>query len=387
MKRLMYLIFFATVISVYADDDICALTRSDNIPKESIDGMSDSYFEGYIQALVDMHYYEYQVTVLVKDKIVWLAGLPKNELLAKSIISFVQDVPGVKDVKITEDVPPKELAVREKYVNRPQLKGIWFPQNTELFLPLIADPRQVINSIGYRGGDRVIGKKAGAVSLGDDFPIFRWIEVLPWKGDMQISIESGIWSVFNFDPHPNYNGGTELVNTDFYVAIPITYAVNKWAFRFRIYHLSSHLGDEFLVNHPGYHRVNPSYEATDFFFSYQANDVFRVYGGPGVILHSDHSFDMDHFYVEYGSEARFWGSKFDYHKLYGNWLAGVHIRNWQVNHWYFDTTVVLGYEWSKLKNIGRRIRIFAEGHNGYSLEGQFMKQRTAYGSIKLAYGF
>ncbi|MBN1914994.1 MAG: DUF1207 domain-containing protein [Parachlamydiales bacterium] len=388
MKTFIYFLTFLTCASIlWAEDDICALTRSDNLPKEVLEGASDSYFEGYIQALVDLHYYEYQVVVIVKDKVVWLANLPKNELLAKSIKSFVKDVPGVKEVKILDGIPPKEMAEREKYVDRPHVKGIWFPQNTELFLPLIADPRQVINSIGYRGGDKVIGKKAVAVSLGADFPIFRWLEVLPWKGDLQISIESGIWSVFNLDPKPNYNGGTALVNTDFYVAIPLSYAVNKWSFRFRIYHLSSHLGDEFLVDHPGYHRVNPSYEAVDFFFSYQANDILRLYGGPGLILHSDKSFDMDHAYVEYGTEARFAGSKFDYHKLYGTFFAAIHFRNWQMDHWYFDGTYALGYEWSNLKNVGRRIRLFAEAHHGYSLEGQFMKDKTSYGSIKLAYGF
>jgi hypothetical protein len=43
-------------------------------------------------------------------------------------------------------------------------------------------------------------------------------------------------NINNFDPHPDISGGTELVNTDFYVGIPLTYAINKWSSRFRIYH-------------------------------------------------------------------------------------------------------------------------------------------------------
>jgi hypothetical protein len=385
--------------TVLSEEEAIALSRSYNIPEESISGATDAYFEGYIQALVDMHYYEYKVVVIVKDHDVYLANLPKNKLFSKSITSFVKDVPGVRDVKVVNGVPPKEIAKREKYVKRPQVKGIWFPQATELFQPLIASPRQVVYSIGYRGGDNIVGKTSIAISLGDDFPIFRWIDVLPWHGDFQIGIEAGVWSVFNVDVRGyNPNRGTELVNTDYYVGIPLTYAINKWSFRFRIYHVSSHLGDEFLVNHPLYVtnasipgaepvRKNPSFEAIDFFTSYQIADFLRLYLGPGVILHSDDSFPMKTLYVEYGLETRFLGLKMYYHRLYGTFFAGANFRNWQFWGWDIDGTYVLGYEWSKLQGIGRKIRFFGEFHHGFCPDGQFMKMRTTYGGVRFSYGF
>ncbi len=392
MRKISFFLSIGCAFCLCAEDlqeaNISGLTRTDTIPKESIQQAPDPYFEGYLQALVDMHFYEHKVVVLVKDHTVWLANLPKNELIEKSIISFIKDVPGVSAVNKIDGVPPKEMEKREKYVNRPRMTGIWFPQMTELFLPLIANPRQVIYSIGYRGGDRVCGKNAVPISLGDDFPIFRWISVLPWRGDCQIGIEAGIWSVFNIDPpKPNDCKGTELVNTDFYVGIPVTYAVNQWSFRLRPYHISSHLGDEFMVNHPLFRRRNPSFESLDFFLSYQANDIFRVYGGAGWIMHSDHTFPMKHYYLEYGSEARFFGHKMYYHKLYGTFFAAVHFRTWQVLKDDFDVTAVAGYEWSKLQGVGRKIRLMGEFHHGFSLEGQFFKRRTTYGAFLLAYGF
>ncbi len=81
---------------------------TDNIPAESIHSESDPYFEGYIQALVDMHYYEYRVVVLVKNHKVWLANLPKNKMLANSIVSFVKDIPEVKEVIVLDGVPPEK---------------------------------------------------------------------------------------------------------------------------------------------------------------------------------------------------------------------------------------------------------------------------------------
>ena len=363
------------------------LTRSDNIPSESVSDATDSYFEGYIQALVDMHYHEFRITVIVKDHEVWLANLPKNRLISQSVISFVKDVPGVKEVHVLNGVPPKEEKLREKYVERPALKGIWFPQTTELFLPLVASPRQVTYSMGYRQGDHIVGKKAVPISLGDDFPIYRWLDV--WDhGDVQISIESGIWSVFDMDPpRPRFNSGTALVNTDFYVGLPLTYAYDAWSARFRVYHESSHLGDEFLVNNPGYIRINPSFEAVDLYLSYQALFGLRIYGGVGVIVHSDPSFRLKPLYFEYGGEYRFFGIRFPKQKLYGTFLLAADFRSAQFLHWDFDGTFVGGYEFSKLQGIGRKFRIYVQYHKGFSVEGQFMKLRTSYISYLISYGF
>jgi hypothetical protein len=225
------------------------------------------------------------------------------------------------------------------------------------------------------------------VSLGDDFPIFRWLDVMRWHGDLQISIAAGIWSVFDINPKVNPDGGTDLMNTDFYVGIPFAYAVNKWAFRFRGYHISSHLGDEFLVKNPGYDRKNPSFEALDFFVSYQGSPSFRVYVGPGFVAQSDKSFPMKRFYVEYGGEFNFLGRRIYYHKLYGNFFAAAYFRNWQYQHWNLDGTYMGGYEWSKLQGIGRKIRLLASYHHGFSCEGQFSREKTHYGTVGFAYGF
>ena len=388
MRRLIPLLVLLPAL-IWGEEEIAAvLSRSDSVPIESVEDASDSYFEGYIQALVDMHFAEYQVVVLVKDRKVWLANLPKNKLIANSIVSFVKDVPGVVQVSVLNGVSPKDQEVRDKYVNRPQPNGIWFPQMTELYQPMIADPRQASYILGYRSGDQVCGNKCVAFALGDDFPIYRWLNVFRWQGDLQIGIDAGIWSVFNMDPYPNIAGGTELVNTDFYVGIPLTYAINRWSFRLRVYHISGHLGDEFLVNHPGFTRLNPSIEALDFYTSFQATDAIRLYIGPGGYLHSDPTFPWKPpLYLQYGTEARFYGQKLYSQKLYGTFFIAMHWRNIQALDWNFDGTYRAGYEFSKLQGIGRKLRLYVGYHHGYSLEGQFAKERTHYLEFNFSYGF
>lgn len=382
------LLFFFSAFSEEKDpqDVAYVLSRKDSIPEE-VEGATDTYFEGYIQALIDMHYAEYRVVVLVKNHKVWLANMPKNKLLANSIVSFVRDIPGVKEVHVINGVPLADAELREKYVERPKISGIWFPQMTELFLPIIADPRSVTYSLGWRSGDRVCGKKAVSVSLGDDFPIYRWLDVF-FGGDLQIGIEAGIWSVFNMDPSPNYaNGSAELVNTDFYAGIPISFATGPWSFRLRGYHISGHLGDEYIIDHPGVVRLNPSIEAIDFSVCYQATESLRLYLGPGVYVHSDPTFRWKPIYIEYGAEARFLGSKFLKQRLYGTCFIGALWRNLEQLDYNFDGTYRAGYEWSKLQGIGRKFRLYVGYHHGYSLEGQFAKMRTHYFEFNMNYGF
>lgn len=364
-----------------------SLSRIDNFSSSQIDASSDSYFEGYIQALIDMHYHEYQVVVRVKDGTVWLSNLPKNEQTANSIISFVKDVPGVEQVKTVEEESEEEKQKHKEYMRRPQVSGTWFPQMTVLFQPLVASPREITNSIGYRIGDEVVGNRVVPVSLGDIFTVYRWHHVV-YGGDLELGLTSGIWSVFNIDGGtPNIAEGTELVNTDFFFGIVMNYANDRWSSRFRLYHISSHLGDEFLVNNPGYDRVNPSLEAIDIFVSYQATFGLRVYVGPGVIFHWDESYKLKPMYIQYGLEYRFLGTRFLQQKLYGTVFAGAHGQNYQYQDWGYDGTYVLGYEWSKLQGIGRKMRVYVQYHHGYSQEGQFSREKSSYISYLLSYGF
>ena len=363
------------------------LSRTDQIPRGRLEEESASYLEGYIQALIDANYHELNVIVYVDhSQVVHLYNLPNNDRIRQSIIAFVSDLPDVNQVKPGVISPEVKIKLIEKQLFR-RVKGVWFPESTLLFTPLIANPRDPIYSVAYRWGDKVLAKSQIAVSLGDIFPIFRWFDVFPAHGDFQIDIGACVWANFDMNPlmHPS-GEWAELVTTDYLVSVPFTYAFDKWAFRFRPYHISSHLGDEFMVNQPWVPRVNPSFEAIDFFTSYQATSGLRIYVGPGVIVNSDDSFPMKYFYVGYGVEWRFAGYRYHYHRLYGSPFFAADIQQWQVNNYRPSATLQLGYEWSKLQGAGRKVRLFGEYHNGYS-EGQFFDQISKYFAIRAAWGF
>ncbi len=363
------------------------LSRTDKISPEHLNGESASYLEGYIQALIDDNYYELNVLVFVdKYFVVYLYNLPSDERIKNSIIAFVKDLPDVKNVKDGKIDQQIKRRLNEKQPIR-QMNGVWFPESTVIFQPLIANPREPTYSVAYRSGDKILANNQAAVSLGDIFPIFRWFDVFPMRGDLQISIAGCVWANFDIKPivHPR-GEWAELVTTDYIISVPITYAFDKWAFRLRAYHISSHLGDEFIINHSDVLRVNPSFEAVDFFTSYQATSGLRLYVGPGIVVNSDDSFPMKFFYFEYGLEWRIVNLRHHYHKLYGSPFIAIDMQHWQVNSYKTSATIQLGYEWSKLQGAGRKVRVFGEYHNGYS-EGQFFNKMTDYFAMRASWGF
>ncbi|MCH9621691.1 MAG: hypothetical protein S4CHLAM20_11160 [Chlamydiia bacterium] len=361
------------------------LTKKDHIPTSILEEETICYLEGYIQALIDANYYETYVVVAVdEDRVVYLYNLPSDQRIKNSIIAFVKDIPGITDVqerKLDRKAAAKVRALRYDF----HLTGVWFPESTVLFEPLIANPRDPVYSIAYRWGDEILANYEIAISLGDIFPIYRFFDV--WGGDVQIDIGACMWANFNMDPDVNINDEwAELVTTDYILSIPVSYSRDNYSFRLRIYHISSHLGDEFMVHHPEVLRRNPSFEAIDFFGSIQFQDSMRFYLGPGVIINSDASFPMKYFYFEYGFEFRPLVTKYKHPRLYGYPFLAIDVQNWQLHNYRPSLTIQLGYEWSKLERAGRNVRIFGEYHNGYS-EGQFFDQITDYLAIRAAWGF
>lgn len=369
--------------------------RQASVPDYIKSKEDDKYLEGYLQALLDMHYYEFHLTVRLENKRLYLYNLPDNKLIAESIIQFLNDFPEVDSVQVATE-PSSEEKNQRKEKMQPRLTGVWMPQSTILFPALTADPKTMNYGVALRFHDNAVSRRTVAVSFGDELPFFRWHHVGELNGDAQFSIAAGVRAVFDATPDEGfYQKGkgdwAEMVNADYLLSFPLTYAVNNWAFRARVYHISSHLGDEFyqakVRQNAGFARKNPSSETIDFFTSYQLNNSIRVYGGYGYTFHHDSSYPFGPGGIEYGLEVRLLGKRDFFNQLYHQPFMAMHFHHMQDFDWRFNATYLIGYEWSKLHGIGRKIRAYLQYHNGFSLEGEFSKKRTDYLSINLSYGF
>jgi hypothetical protein len=81
----------------------------------------------------------------------------------------------------------------------------------------------------------------------------------------------------------------DFETADYRVGIPLTYGVDNWQFKFAIYHLSSHLGDEFAIAHPGSlaDRINYVRDSLVFGASYYPQPFMRLYAETGWCFHFD----------------------------------------------------------------------------------------------------
>jgi len=69
-----------------------------------------------------------------------------------------------------------------------------------------------------------------------------------------------------------------VVSTDFRVGVPVTYGSGPWQFKTGYYHLSAHLGDEFMLLHPSAVRINYTRDAIMLAVGYYYTEALRLYG-------------------------------------------------------------------------------------------------------------
>lgn len=62
----------------------------------------------------------------------------------------------------------------------------------------------------------------------------------------------------------------------------------------------------------------------------------------------------------------------------------TYFTNEENNRWDLDCSFVSGYQLDKM--YGHKLRIYVEGHDGYSV-GQFSRKKTHYVALKLLYGY
>jgi hypothetical protein len=262
--------------------------------------------------------------------------------------------------------------------------GEWLPGDPQLMRPFLADPRQINYSAGWRFDDQRLVQNVIGVSYGEAIPIYRLNNVWPWCGVLQFEIEGAVWAVF--DP---LHDSSPLMNADYYIGIPITYAIQNWQFRLRGYHISSHIGDEFLLNHPRFRRLNPSAEYVDFFISHNLTRGIRLYAGVGAVVASDESYKCKTFYAEAGGEVHMYefGFRDECGDIYGDPYFAIYMRHRGEYHKHVDMTYALGYEFGKIHERAPLVRLFMEWHDGYSLEGQFSRFPTNYFALRLTYGY
>lgn len=119
----------------------------------------------------------------------------------------------------------------------------------------------------YREGwmwDIALGGRVGLLRYGTTDPI----RPQGWELDL----EGGAF------PRLDMEHNEDLVATDYRVGVPLTYGTERFQTKLAFYHLSSHLGDEYMVRHHTLSRINYSRNALVWGNSLFVTPSLRLYG-------------------------------------------------------------------------------------------------------------
>lgn len=335
-------------------------------------GERNAYLRGYVEALLDSRFsgLGLRVRAIAPDGGITLSAgtclgpwqkRDIEQLLVKTGLSKTLTWDASTDCDAST---PRTPVVDEPFV-------VYALPEAELFAPLLADPRQARFSVSYQRYHGPAQKfTAASVAFGEYFGLASGF--LGKSGSSQIGIQGAVFALFNLRAP-----SSDLINSDYWIGLPLSYRKGPWSYLLRAYHQSSHLGDEFILGNPGINRVNLSYENLEGLASYEWAE-WRVYGGGSYIFQSDPGLAPKqlHAGVEFIRPRMVKG--FDF-------IAATDLRASEELDWRISRSFQAGFEFKSASP--RRVRLMLEYFSGHSPNGQFYREPLRYTGLGLYFGF
>jgi hypothetical protein len=206
----------------------------------------------------------------------------------------------------------------------------------------------------------------GSATFGETFALYRRRGV--GGGFGEIGFQAAVFSIFDLGAP-----SSDLVNSDFFVALQASYRKDDLSTMFRVFHQSSHLGDEFLLRNR-IDRVNLSFEGVDLKISYRLLDWLRLYSGGAYM------FDLDppgikpwatQFGMELQTPWRFWNDT-------TRFVTALDLQHRQENKWSTETSLRAGLQFERPFTFTRKLSLLMEYYKGHSPNGQFFTEKIEY---------
>ena len=143
----------------------------------------------------------------------------------------------------------------------------------------VHEPRLTITAFHESGSesfwDGTLGGRVGILRYGTAGPHF--------PQGWQVDVEAAAMVRLTLDEIRDFESG------DYRVGVPVTYGVDTWQFKLAVYHLSSHLGDEFIIAHPGSDltRINYVRDAVVLGASHYPHPAVRLYSEAAYAVNVD----------------------------------------------------------------------------------------------------
>ncbi len=320
----------------------------------------DDYIAGYAAAVLQREFKLSGRSLQVKDAVITVGSEELADVDRARIIAVLSSIRGVMQVEVRE-TQPQPNTVQAASLPTGVLPG------GELFKPLLADPRWPHFSAVYRYyiNDRDL-QDVVTVSFGETLSLFRGN--VPSAGQWELGLQAAVFSVFDLDADSK-----DLINTDFFVAAFVAHRTGDFSALGRLFHQSSHVGDELLLR-TRLQRINLSYESVDAKLSYDLPYGFRIYGGGGYLFDQEPS-DLRPWSTQAGIEFR---SPWPQQAGAIRPIAALDLQNREENDWSTDLSLRAGLQFDSVQVLGRNLQLMLEYFHGHSSDGQFYKRKVEY---------
>ncbi len=245
----------------------------------------------------------------------------------------------------------------------------------DVFEPLWADPIWPMNSASYHRyiDDDFLGNVA-AFNIGITMPIYRWHEpkYVPGVDYFEWGLQAAIQSDFDQDRQSR-----DQFSADYSASGYLAARRGPTSAMLRLYHRSSHVGDEYLTNDSGVEREDFAFERFDLIVSYDVlrlglaqPRLARVYGGVGRTLQRPTPNEWGYYRLQWGGEVQ--------SGLYlgdSPWrpVAAFNVTHQEGNDFKPDFSLRAGLQADHPTTNGRNIRLLLEFYNGKDPNGQFFE--------------
>jgi hypothetical protein len=242
----------------------------------------------------------------------------------------------------------------------------------DVFCPLIADPKATQSFVAYqRGNEKDLATDIGAVGIADQFPFFRAGATRSGNG-VQFGAAGSVFAQFDLG-----SASYDLLNADYLIALPLTFRTGWLSGRARVYHQSSHLGDEFLLRTNPPKRENLSFESAEALLSIDLS-ALRVYGGGESFIRRDPADLADHLWHG-GVELRPRATVSFGGVAIARFVAAADAKVVSDTATRTGVSVRAGFEFGRPREAevgSRRWSLLAEYYDGPSPYGQFHRQEV-----------
>lgn len=258
-----------------------------------------------------------------------------------------------------------------------------------VFCQLVADPKATGSFASYlseRSDSATVSQTIdiASVGIGDAFGLGRWNGARPGDG-VQLTVSASVFAQFDLG-----TASYDLLNADYVIGLPVTIRRGWFSTRLRVYHQSSHLGDEYLLREPAdrRNRVNLSFEAVEWILSADAGPL-RGYGGGEYLFHRSPD-DLEHYVAHGGVELRPETRVIPLGALGGfRLVAATDLKASQEQDWKPSVSARAGLEYDRASSADRSARrwgLFFEYYKGPSPYGQFFREDVRHIGAGIHFG-